>query len=105
MKHICSFLRRCGLAILGLSVAGCTVPEGPQPEYGRAIFSHMQAAVLEATKSTEPSVVYVQLQNASTGSGRTITIGGQSFSTGGRSRTKTYAGLVLDKEGHANLSD
>jgi len=100
MSHLPPLLRHYGISALGLLLAGCTAPEGPQPEYGRAIFSHMQAAVLESTVSTEPSVVFVQLQNANTGGGRTITIGGQSFNTGGRSRTRSYSGLVLDQEGH-----
>lgn len=100
MKAYLSLIPLVGL-LTGCMTSDPSSATDPKVRQGRAVFETMQAAVTEASREIEPSVAYIELQTSGSSGTRTITIGGGTFTTGGSGgRNKTYAGLVLDEQGH-----
>ena len=97
------YLQWCVLAVLIFSSAGCAWISGGKAEQGKAVFSSLQSAVLEAAEKIESSVVYVQLEGVkSSGGSRTI----RTTSAGGSSRARSVSvsGVILTAQGHILIS-
>ena len=88
-------------ASVPLLLTGCALTGG-SPNHGRAVFSSMQAAVSEASTTITPSITYVDIQAKGGGGGGLTFSGGRLVSSGGSDtvRSKKYAGLVADENGH-----